>query len=346
MSKRSVIIGAAAILLVYIALNYQHAIIGRTLIQAPTGILILLYGSLLAYAVAGFFRLTPLKILFLSLAFLALTEILLYNLAMFGIATPYRFYSSLRIYLFGFIIFFFLSFVEVPRFQVLISTASLFVSGIFGYVLLSKLKLQAEISFAFLAIFVVLALTVLANISKNEAVLWIREKRAFIISIILILAVYMTAVKPLIMDKTGLVNFIEWTIVSVTAYKLSRDFRKRMVIDEVEMIRKHRPKAVLRKDEVYDELERAEKTFVEHGQKAMLIVTLTKHLAGAGWSTEKIAEVLSDLVWYVPSGVPLLAFPWERKLVESKERKRREEIVLKIKESLNKRGVSDGSKRV
>ncbi len=52
--------------------------------------------------------------------------------------------------------------------------------------------------------------------------------------------------------------------------------------------------------------------------------------------SSKLAAILAPLINYQDEKAPLLSFPWERKIVESRNRRRREKVVEMIRAEISR----------
>ena len=234
---------------------------------------------------------------------------------------------------------------ELPtKFQPAITSVGLILTGYFGYTLISKLpfKEAEDLAIIFAILLVILAITtLLPAISKKLSPL--RQIRAFILSVTIIVSIYVTFIRPLLADRPGLVNLIDWLIVAGVFFKASSALRSAMEVEETEIVRIHEQKVGVKRDEIIDSVEKAKSDFIERGLKSPLIVVLTQILLDAGWSRDRIVEAVAYIVSHEDKKVPALAFGWERRWIESRNRKRREEVLKKLEEYLSEEGVKFGS---
>ncbi len=338
----------------YFFTSFQSSITGRVLIAIQTDMLIAIYSFLLAYILFGLHRYTlPLKPFMLSIALYLILKVIAYSISRFSMfALVYPFVYSMDRYFLLFFIGFAIARVEIPfevhRFvQPAISALGLIIMGFFGYMILTNLPLDPErtqkIGLGFLVFLLILAATSLANLSDSGAAKWLRNSRAFLLSFLVLAAVYYVIIRPRILDRSGLVNFMEWLLVGIFLLKFSNDFRKSLSVEEIEAVEVHRQRLSYKKDEMLERLDEARRLFIEEGKKSPLIAALTRILVDAGWSEDKIAALISPLVSYEDERIPRFTFGWEKKMIENKNRKNRNKILSKIEERLSKEGVGIGS---
>jgi len=234
---------------------------------------------------------------------------------------------------------------ELPiRFQPVITTTGLLLSAFFGYQLISMLpfKQAGKIGIIFAILLVLLAVTTLLP-SIHERFEFLRHIRSFVITTTLIVSVYFTLVRPLLFDRPGLINFIDWLIVVGVFFRASSILRRSMVVDESELVKIHEFKVSLKKEEIIESVEKAKKEFIENGLKSPLIAVISQVLISAGWRLDDVARVISFIVSHEDEKIPKLAFGWERKFIENRNKKRREEVIKSLENYLKKEGVEFGS---
>jgi hypothetical protein len=339
------ILGVIFLLALHFTLTNQNVLLGRNLIVYDPTMLYVMYISIFTALLLGVSSKTSsMSLIPLSIAAFSLIDIVFLNLSLHGLGYLYLIYSTVRTPLIVFLVSFSASFVKIQktRYQIVLTSSSIFVAGISAYLLISAFNFPESegLAIAIFAIFAILFATVLANISENEMLVWLRGKRAFLISVILILTIYLIFLKPYIGSRTGIANFIEWIIVGMAFFKLSRDFKRSVVVEESK-ISGHAQRIDFRKDELYDAIERAERAFIENGVKIPVVVLLSRVL-GESASIDKTIHILSDLVNYEPEKIPFLSFPWEKEMIKRRDRKRREKIISEIKKKIKEEGVKFG----
>ncbi len=234
---------------------------------------------------------------------------------------------------------------ELPtRFQPVITAVGLLLSAFFGYQLISLIpfKQAKEIGIIFAVLLFLLALTTLLP-SIHRKFEFLRHIRSFIITTTLVVSVYFTLIRPLLFDRPGLINVIDWLIVAGVFFKASSIVRKSMVVDECEIVKIHEFRIGLKKEEIVESIEKAKNEFIERGLKSPLIAVISHVLISAGWRLDEIAKVISFIISYEDEKVPKFAFGWERKLIERRNKKRREEVIKSLENYLKREGVGFGS---
>jgi len=303
--------------------------------------LIAMYILYLAYEVMGFHRLIsafrPFLVAFsvylaLNVVYLNLPDVGLYLKPIEPLILP--FLLSLALVKF-----------ELPvRFQPIITTAGLLLSAFFGYQLISLLpfKQAGEIGTIFAILLVLLAVTTLLP-SVHERFEFLRYIRSFVITTALIVSVYFTLIRPLLLNRPGLINVIDWLIVAGVFFKASSIVRRSFVVDESELVRIHEFRVGLKKEEIIESIEKAKREFIEKGLKSPLIAVISHVLFSAGWRLDDVARVISFVISHEDEKIPKFAFGWERKLIERRNKKRREEVIKSLENYFKKEGVGFGS---
>ncbi len=230
---------------------------------------------------------------------------------------------------------------EFPfRYQPIITTAGLILSALFGYQLISLLpiKRSEDVGIVFLIVMALLALTTIIPVihSKLE---FLRKIRSFLVTVTLIVSVYYIFVRPIL--TPGLKNFADWLIVAGIFFKSSSILRRSMVVDEREVVRVHEFKETLRRDEIVESAEKAKRLFVERGIKSPLIAVISHVLITSGWKLDEVAKVISFIVSHEDDRIPKLSFGWERRMIERRNRKRREKVIKELEKYLE--GIRVGS---
>lgn len=233
---------------------------------------------------------------------------------------------------------------ELPvRFQPVVTTTGLILSAYFGYQLISKLpfKQSKEIGLIFAVLLILLAITTLLP-SVHGRFEFLRRMRSFMITTALVVSVYFILIRPLLFNRPGLMNIVDWFIVAGVFFKASSIVRRSMMIDESELVKIHEFKVKLKKEEIVESIERAKLEFIERGIKSPLIAVISQVLLSAGWKLDEVARVISFIISHEDEKIPKLAFGWERRMIERRNRKRREEVIKSLEKYL-KEGVGFGS---
>jgi len=341
--KTSKLVGgiSVAFALYFILLN-QTLIFGKTYIAADEFQISLLALLVISYSfIASLERFSQFRLVLIPFLLISSLDIIFNSLFFIGFPEYYLLYSSLRLplaILVGSLAFSYISFSSRPLYQSLISATSLIVAGISSYILFSVLSSALaipSIAIPSLALFLILAVTAISNAFEGDLAEWIRNERSFFILILFILTFYAILIRPLLQDRPGIANFFEWVVIAFAMIKLSRDLRGSIEVDEREFVKAHKLQDKFIKDKLYSELEFGERAFIEGGTKVPLLVSLIKALNNAGVDTARIESILTPLVYYNDEKVPLLSFPWERSIIEKRNKRKRAEIVEDLKRSLS-----------
>jgi len=339
------IFGLAFAFFLYFFLHNQEILTGNVFVIADEMQKALLSIMIVAYsALASFERLSHFRLVLIPLILIISLDVAFKSLLLHGYMQYFAVYQSVRWHiaiLSASLAFSYIKFTDKQLHQTLISSASLAVAGFASYYLFSYLSQVFEIpslAFSSLALFLILAITAISTAFEGEIFQWIRSERSFLVLILFILTFYSLLIKPLLSERPGIADFIEWSIIAITFIKISRDFRQRVEVDETEFIASHIPKEKVFRDRLYSELEFGEKVFVENGYKVPLTISLVKALSDAEF--QKLAAILSPLINYEDERIPTLSFPWERAIIERRNRKRREKVVERIRAEV-RREVKD-----
>ncbi len=351
MRVSKLITGISTAFVIYFIILNQALIFGKTYVAADefqTASLTLL---IIAYSfVASLEKFSQFRLILIPFLLIIALDILFNSLLFVGYPQYYLVYQSLRLplaVLVGSIAFSYVTFSTNPLYQSVISAASLAVAGMASYVVFSALSSAfgiPSLAIPSLALFIIFAVTSLSNAYEGELGEWIRNERSFLILILFILTFYAIIIRPAFSDRPGLANFFEWAVIAFTLIKLSRDLRRGIEVDEREIVRAHRLQNEFVKDKLFSELEFGEKAFIEGGSKVPLLVSLIKALGNAGVDTVRIESIITPLVYYTDEKLPLLSFPWERKITERRNKIKRAEIVENIRKELAKEEISFKSK--
>ncbi len=208
------------------------------------------------------------------------------------------------------------------------SAASFATAALALYVVLSLLGFVTA-AIAVAAAFLILSATSAASAFSSRLSHVLRVQRSFLLAVILVLTVYATVLKPHLSDRPGLVSFAEWLIVVVVFLKLANDVRKSFVAFEDEIVAAHSTRFA--KERLAEALDASVEKFVESGDKAAFVAALAAYLSSSGVDVEEIADVIAPIVDYRDEQVPRLAIPWERRLIERRNRRRRERLVENLR---------------
>lgn len=329
----------------YVATIFQPTFFGRTIFTVGLPTTVVIYALLLAYILLGYNKYTlPLKPFSLAIAIFFILEVIAFNAFDYS-PLFYTFFQSNKFGVMLLLAFLALAHVEIPfktRVQPLVTAAGLILAGYFGYILISTVPVEysTELGLVFLLLMAVLSITTIANITENELTTWLRNSRKFLLFIIVAVAAYYVSLRPMLMERPGVINLVEWGVVILVFLKLSRDYKRTLNVDESEFIEPHRQRISVRSDEWVEEFRRAQDNFIQNGIKSHFIAALTKPLFDMDWSEDRVARFISPVVSHKDRRAPVFSFKWERNMLENKNQKDREEIVNDLVERLNKEGVN------
>jgi len=233
---------------------------------------------------------------------------------------------------------------EFPtRYQPAITTVGLILTAYFGYRIISMLplKISGEIGAVFVVLLALLSVTTLLP-SLHERFEFLRNVRSFLITTAIVVSVYYVLIRPTLVGRPGLINLFDWIIVLGVAIKAGSMLRSGMVVDESEIVKLHEYRVSVRREEIVEAIERAKREFVDRGIKSPLIVVLVQTLTSAGLSFDDIARVVSYIIAHEDAKVPKLSFPWERRMIEKKNRKMRKKVLEEVRRYLEGIGVGLG----
>lgn len=336
MRLNKLISGLGLAFAIYFFLLNQERLFGEVFVVADEMQRAALLTLIVAYsALASVERLNPFRLVLVPFILIVSSDITFNSLLSHGYPQYFVVYQSVRGYIAifsGSFAFSYIRFTDKPLYQSLISTTSLGIAGLSSYYLFSYLSEVfglPSLALPSLALFLILAVTALSTAFEGEVFQWIRSERTFLMLVLFILTFYTLAIKPQLSERPGIADFIEWSIVALTFIKISRDFRRSVEVDEREFIASHVPKERVFRDRLYSELEFGEKAFVEGGSKVPLTIALVRALSNV--EAPKLAAILAPLISYEDEKLPALSFPWERRIIESRNRRRREKVVERIR---------------
>ena len=325
------LLGVVTLTVVFAALywiiTHQTLYFGRVLFEvAPTTMLSIYALLLLGIVLRGKARI--LKPFPFAVAFYLIADTVLFNLQMYYPVTLNSIY--LLILLIG------LALVasDLPK-RHITSCAGFLLAAISSYMLIYHYNSLAAIASA--AILAYFALTSLASGFEGVVARGIASSRTYVIFALIAVAI-MEFAKPYL--HGGLFDFAEWAILALAAFAVFRNFKPGY--DE-SYLEPHSQKISEMFDELVMNLERAAKSFVESGEKALLVSCVVKALSDAGCTEREIADVVAPIVNHCDEKPPLLSFPWERALIEKKNRKRREKALNAVTRVLEEKAGKVGS---
>lgn len=322
MLKRIAII-ILAILLIYISLDR---------LGFETDIVPFLFISAVAYEVMGIKRITE-RFRPVALAIVVFFGIKLI-FEVIGKFVPFdfrRFETDLLIFLISIST----AWIRLERFQPFITSIGLLISAYFGFSLISKIPFEKshEIGILLVIVLILIALTTILPVYKKLE--FLVDWRGFIISAVIVIFVYCLFIRPILVNRPGLMNLFDWLIV-LTVF-LKSISKLRMEVVEVEVIGKHERLSDVKRDEIVDTIEKARMEFVERGNKSPIIAVLVKNLLDAGYGLDDIIKIITPIVRYEDRRIPKFAFYWEKEMMRRRNRERRETVLNEVLEMLERR---------
>ncbi|MCW4027168.1 MAG: hypothetical protein NWE76_06770 [Candidatus Bathyarchaeota archaeon] len=205
----------------------------------------------------------------------------------------------------------------------------------------------ADFENAFFAglIFVAAALVFSSAVgSKNSVVrdvsnwLYRSQLRNFLIGFFF--GLYFLTLRPILTFIFPTIQLFEWTIGgfivsrAYSGFKSELDKRYTVSLTRTPWT-KHVQKITYRMDEDFEALKDLQETFVEGRVKGPLMLYLTTLLSKSGCSIEQMDQILGSLISYEDEKIPLIAFGWEKKRIVEKNRKRRQDMLGDLMQTLS-----------
>ncbi len=187
---------------------------------------------------------------------------------------------------------------------------------------------NSTIAIALAIVLSYLGITALASGFESVLAKGIAGSRVYVILALIAYAILEFA-KPYL--KGGLFDFAEWLIVALAAFFVFRNFKPEY--DE-NRLTEHVSQVSKVFDELSINLDRAAEAFVKNGEKSMLVTCLARVLLNSGYREVEVASIISPIVNYCEEKMPILSFPWEKKITEVRSRKKREKIIEYVKKYL------------
>ena len=178
------------------------------------------------------------------------------------------------------------------------------------------------------AILAYFALTSLAFGFEGIVARGIAASRTYVVLALVAVAVIELA-KPYL--KGGLFDFAEWSFLALAAFLTFRKFKAEY---DDSYLEPHSQLISERYDELAVALDRAADSFVNHGDKAMLIACISKTLLDAGYNEKELAKVILPVVNHHDRVPPVLSFPWEKSVVERRNVARRKKVLKMVLKNL------------
>ena len=205
----------------------------------------------------------------------------------------------------------------------------------------------ADFENAFFAglIFVAAALVFSSGVgSKNSVVrdvsnwLYRSQLRNFLLGFFF--GLYFLTLRPILTFIFPTIQLFEWTIAgfivsrAYSGFKSELDKRYTVSLTRTPWT-KHVQKITYKMDEDFEALKDLQETFVEGGVKGPLMLYLTTLLSKSGCSIEQMDQILGSLISYEDEKIPLIAFGWEKKRIVEKNRKRRQDVLGDLMQTLS-----------
>ena len=326
------LIGVATLTVVFVALywvlTHQTLYFGKVMFEVSPTILLTIYTLLLLGLIlrgkAKILRPFP-----FAIAFYLIADTAIFNLQM------YYPVSVNRIYLLALLVSLAVIVSDLPK-RHITSCIGFLIAAFSSYTLLYQYSSLAAIVVA--GVLAYFALTSLASGFEGTIARGIASSRTYVMFALVALAV-MEFAKPYL--HGGLFDFAEWAVLALAAFAVFRNFKPGY--DET-YLEPHSQQISERFDELVISLERAAKSFVEIGEKSLLVACIVKALSDSGYSEKEIAEMILPVVNHCDERVPLFALPWERAIVERRNKSRRERVLKTVMSVLDeKSGRNKGS---
>ncbi len=309
----SIISLTAVFLALYYVSTHQQLYFGRELLFVDTQTLAAIYVLLLTSIVLrGRLKVFRSFSIAIALYFAA-------RLAIFNISHYYPVYISSE-YVLLFLISAALIAVELPK-RHIFNSAGFAIAALSLYMLLEGFN--KNLAFFTSALCGLISISALSTGFDNWIARGIVRSRGYAILALAGFAIISFA-KPHL--KGGLFDFAEWLLLLFLSISVAKNIR--FEADEYRL-EEHKPEISTRGDELATSIESASKAFVESGEKSELIALIAKVLSDAGIEAQKIAEVIEPIAHHIDERVPRFSFSWERRLVEGRNRRRREKIMEK-----------------
>lgn len=349
-SKAQIILKSISVTILFFAIFvaglFQESYLGKSVISIGTDTLITIYLLLLSYILFEINKFTvPFKEFLLSIALYLIIEVATLNISVIY-SLPYSFFQSNGLNILLFLLSFALARVEIPsekyeKIQPIITSAGLVLTGYFGYTIIMSLPIDiaGDIALIFLIFLLILAISVIASISESEIGAWLLKSRRFLLIFTIIFSIYYIFIKPMLVDRPGISNLVEWFAVILLFFKLARDIKKSMKVDESDMIEIHKQRVSRREDEWIEEFKKAQTNFIDNGVKSHLVSALSKPLFDMGWSEEKVAFLISPIISHVDKEAPLFSLNWEKRIINNRNKNSRKRVIDEIIKKMKEVGV-------
>lgn len=205
----------------------------------------------------------------------------------------------------------------------------------------------ADFRNAFFAGLIVIAVALFLSCgvkSKNSIIkevsnwLYKSQLRNFLIGFLF--CFYLLTLRPILSVIFPPIQLFEWGIAGFIVARTYSGFKSEIdkrytVLPRKSPWTKHVQRVTYRKDEDFEAVKELQEHFVEKGVKAPLTLYLTQLLSKNGFSIEHMSQILGSIIYYEDEKIPLIAFGWEKKRIIKKNRKKREEVLKDLMETLS-----------
>ncbi|AEA47155.1 hypothetical protein [Archaeoglobus veneficus] len=279
-----------------------------------TGSIAAIYALLLTYTLLGG-RLKVLRPFPLAVALYLIADTIIFNLSQYYPVVIPTHYLLLLLISVAIIT------ADLPK-KHFTTSAGFALAAFSAYMILKPFN--SEIALFTLALLAFLSISYLASGFEGSIAKGVAAARIYALFAFAAMALINFA-KPYL--KGGLADFAEWLVVAALALAVVKNVK--LDVDTAKL-EEHRQRVLAKSDELADSIDSAAKNFIELGDKAGLIAYVSKALFDAGYSEERVADVIALIAAHEDEKVPKFSFGWERKLIESRNRKRREKILNEV----------------
>lgn len=145
------------------------------------------------------------------------------------------------------------------------------------------------------------------------------------------LTVYLSFVRPPLIEQNPTLTIVEWSIIAVVLAVLYINVRiisKELYVDSKSTEwRKHVQTVDREVPEEFDHLTFLQERFVNKGNKEPLLVYLTIHLHNIGKSEQQVMQTLSPLIYYYDKQPSIFAFPPLKENLARKNKDNRKKLL-------------------
>ena len=301
---------------IYYVSTHQHLYFGRELFFVDAQSLITAYVLLLTYVILRG-KLSIFKPFCLAIALYIASRLVIFN------ASHYYPVTIPDVYILLLLISAALIAAELPK-RHLFSSAGFALAAVSAYLILEPFGI-ALLAFAVLAF---MSVSTFASGFDSWLAKGIAKSRGYVI-LAFSAIILLNFAKPYL--RGGLFDFAEWLILVALAFLVVRNVK---LEPDVQTLERHTPRITARRDELAKSIDLAARKFVDEGEKAELIAIVAKTMFDAGMSEVAVARAIESLVNYRDESVPLFSFSWERKIIEGKNKRRREKVLDDVMSTL------------